>query len=102
MSNDERQRFVSLGRPHPDQSRAVPDLWSPLPQVSFITASTALPSGDGAKITITHVSWPPERLPLAHTCFDRLDLPEYGSKEVLREKIMWCLDNLEMAGFGES
>ena len=49
MSNDSRQRFVS-----------------------FITASTVLPPGD-QQITITHVSWGPERLPLAHTCFDRLD-----------------------------
>ena len=134
--------------------------------VSFITASTVLPPGD-KQITITHVSWGPERLPLAHTCFDRLDLPEYGgcdlpiirprpsyachsavvqpfpplncspppaslchfpairrplttlppllsrricrtrtvahedNKDVLKEKIMWCLDNLEMAGFGK-
>jgi len=31
---------------------------------------------------------PPGRLPSAHTCFNQLDLPEYESKEVLRERLL--------------
>jgi hypothetical protein len=29
----------------------------------------------------------PQRLPTAHTCFNQLDLPEYGSKAELRERL---------------
>jgi hypothetical protein len=91
--------------------------------VSFVTASTALPRrtttsasrtgglhGDASDneedcdgmITIKYVPWNNTRFPLAHTCFDRLDLPEYDNEAMLLSKLMWCLDNLEMSGFGES
>jgi hypothetical protein len=97
--------------------------------VSFVTASTALPRrtttttsaprtgglfgdrhGDTSDneedcdgmITIKYVPWNNTRFPLAHTCFDRLDLPEYDNEAMLLSKLMWCLDNLEMSGFGES
>jgi hypothetical protein len=82
--------------------------------LSFVTASTVLPGlgatggGEGGgnttsgKINIAFVPWGNERLPLAHTCFDRLDLPDYQDAELLHTKLTWCLDNLEMAGFGEA
>jgi len=93
--------------------------------LSFVTASTALPRkstnsnshhqnrnsmfGDSDEeeecsgmITIKYVPWGSHRFPLAHTCFDRLDLPEYESEAILSTKLTWCLDNLEMSGFGES
>lgn len=38
------------------------------------------------------------RLPQGHTCFNQLDLPEYPSKEVLRERLLWAIT--ETAGFG--
>ena len=69
--------------------------------LSFVTASTSLPSR-GGEITISFVSWANDRLPLAHTCFNRLDLPEYDNFDMLKRKLTWCLDNLEMAGFGEA
>lgn len=31
---------------------------------------------------------PDQRLPQAHTCFFQLDLPEYSSKETLRQRIL--------------
>lgn len=40
----------------------------------------------------------PMRLPQGHTCFNQLDLPEYPSKEVLRERLMWAIK--ECSGFG--
>jgi E3 ubiquitin-protein ligase HUWE1 len=40
----------------------------------------------------------PMRLPVAHTCFNQLDLPEYPSKEVLYERLLWAIK--ETAGFG--
>ncbi|KAL2644003.1 hypothetical protein R1flu_011590 [Riccia fluitans] len=39
-----------------------------------------------------------ERLPTAHTCFNHLLLPEYNSKEALRERLMTAISNAE--GFG--
>lgn len=39
-----------------------------------------------------------DRLPAAHTCFNILDLPEYSSKEKLREKLLVAISNAE--GFG--
>jgi len=60
-------------------------------------------SGRGSgMITVQRVAWERSRFPLAHTCFDRLDLPDYGDEGTLRQRLTWCLDNLEMAGFGES
>jgi hypothetical protein len=38
-----------------------------------------------------------ESLPVAHTCFSRLDLPDYLTAETLQERLSYCLDN---AGFG--
>jgi len=38
------------------------------------------------------------RLPQGHTCFNQLDLPEYPSKEILNERLMWAIK--ETAGFG--
>ena len=29
-----------------------------------------------------------DRLPSAHTCFNQLDLPDYPSEEVLRDKLV--------------
>jgi len=40
----------------------------------------------------------PMRLPQGHTCFNQLDLPEYPSKEVLRERLTLAIT--ETAGFG--
>ena len=31
------------------------------------------------------------RLPVAHTCFNQLDLPEYPSKELLRERLLFAI-----------
>lgn len=53
-------------------------------------------------LVVQRVDWPLTRFPLAHTCFNRLDLPEYGDEATLRNKLTWCLENLEMAGFGEA
>lgn len=39
-----------------------------------------------------------ERLPKAHTCFNRLDLPDYDSYLKLKEKMQYCLSNT--VGFG--
>lgn len=43
----------------------------------------------------------PDRLPSAHTCFNQLDLPEYETKEQLRERLHVALyEGREGFGFG--
>ncbi|XP_021771401.1 E3 ubiquitin-protein ligase UPL1-like isoform X1 [Chenopodium quinoa] len=43
----------------------------------------------------------PERLPSAHTCFNQLDLPEYSTKEQLRERLLLAIHEAsEGFGFG--
>jgi hypothetical protein len=37
----------------------------------------------------------PNSLPRAHTCFNRLDLPEYHSYHVLRERLRLAVENCE-------
>jgi len=55
----------------------------------FITGSSALPPkgfGD-IKITIKRFYGPITNLPIAHTCFNELELPDYDSKEKLQQKL---------------
>lgn len=39
-----------------------------------------------------------DRLPTAHTCFNAFLLPDYSSKDKLREKLLIAINNAE--GFG--
>jgi E3 ubiquitin-protein ligase HUWE1 len=32
-----------------------------------------------------------DQLPKSHTCFNQLDLPNYGTKEILRQRLGICL-----------
>ncbi|ELP90164.1 ubiquitin protein ligase, putative [Entamoeba invadens IP1] len=41
---------------------------------------------------------PDEKLPTAHTCINRLDLPNYSNKEILKEKLLYAIS--ECTGFG--
>lgn len=40
------------------------------------------------------------RLPVGHTCFNLFDLPEYPSKEILLERVLYAIKNTE--GFGQA
>lgn len=46
-----------------------------------------------------HRAYGAERLPSAHTCFNQVDLPEYPSEEVLREKLLQAVSEGH-EGFG--
>lgn len=37
----------------------------------------------------------PSRLPSAHTCFNRLDLPEYGSQDELKARLLTAMNGAE-------
>lgn len=48
----------------------------------------ALQGADGVKHFNIHKSFSGDKaLPTAHTCFNQLDLPEYSSEEILRERL---------------
>ncbi|KAL5963585.1 putative E3 ubiquitin-protein ligase HERC4 [Taenia solium] len=52
----------------------------------------------GIKITIQPNGSGDDFLPVAHTCYNILDLPKYSSMEILRTKFMQAIENTE--GFG--
>ena len=74
--------------------------------LAFVTASAALPRGEESDryydITIQHKHGGDDEFPMAHTCFNRLDLPDYKSKAIMRTRILFCLEHLQDAGFGEA
>ena len=59
----------------------------------FITAQSALPTGT-KKIRISKTS-STTSCPVAHTCFNRLDLPDYNDTETLSRMLRISLDNLD-------
>lgn len=77
--------------------------------IQFITGTSKVPLegfkalqgiGGPQKFQIHKAYGPPGRLPSAHTCFNQLDLPEYESKEVLRERLlMACHEGATGFGF---
>lgn len=46
---------------------------------------------EGVKCFNIHKVYETHLLPSAHTCFNQLDLPEYASEEVMREKLLVAL-----------
>jgi len=88
--------------PDPDRAKVL----------QFITASSVVPvsgfkglqgsHGDACPFTIVDVPYtqvaPSLQLPKAHTCFNKLDLPEYPSKDVLVKSINLAIE-VECEGF---
>jgi hypothetical protein len=62
----------------------------------FVTGSDRL-SSDGTTMTIYRIG-DIEMLPVAHTCFTVFALPDYPTKEMLRQKLRIAIDHYE--GFG--
>jgi len=55
---------------------------------SFKTGSFKVPFGGFKNLTIEIAKVDnKDKLPVAHTCTKSLDLPEYDSKEILKEKL---------------
>jgi len=48
----------------------------------------ALQGSEGVRKFNIHKAFGAHLLPTAHTCFNQLDLPEYGSEEELKEKLL--------------
>ncbi|KAK5083929.1 hypothetical protein LTR05_006436 [Lithohypha guttulata] len=68
--------------------------------LEFVTASNRIPVGgwSGVRFIIQRNAAGNEWLPGSSTCYGRLFLPEYSSKEILREKLMKAIET--SLGFG--
>ncbi|XP_034403288.1 E3 ubiquitin-protein ligase NEDD4-like isoform X6 [Cyclopterus lumpus] len=71
--------------------------------LQFVTGTSRVPMNGFAELygsngpqLFTIEQWgTPEKLPRAHTCFNRLDLPTYDSFEDLREKLLMAVENAQ-------
>ncbi|KAK5949869.1 hypothetical protein OHC33_009054 [Knufia fluminis] len=63
--------------------------------LAFVTASDRIPVGgwDGVIFIIQRNGDEDGRLPTSQTCYGRLLLPEYSSREVLKGRLEWAVDN---------
>jgi len=65
----------------------------------FLTGSDRIPIAGMSSVKITiQMTKDTNFLPVAHTCFNLLDLPEYGTKEKLRFKLLQAIECTK--GFG--
>jgi E3 ubiquitin-protein ligase HUWE1 len=61
---------------------------------------SALVGSEGRQRFSVHKAFNPALLPTAHTCFNQLDLPEYPSEEIMREKLLIAIrEGAEGFGF---
>lgn len=75
--------------------------------VQFVTGTSKVPldgfqslqGSEGVQLFSVHKAYNAALLPTAHTCFNQLDLPEYPSEEVLREKLVLAIRECS-EGFG--
>ncbi|XP_069483153.1 E3 ubiquitin-protein ligase NEDD4-like isoform X9 [Ambystoma mexicanum] len=71
--------------------------------LQFVTGTSRVPMNGFAELygsngpqLFTIEQWgSPEKLPRAHTCFNRLDLPPYDSFEDLRERLLMAVENAQ-------
>ena len=68
--------------------------------LSFITGSDRVPIRGLSDLTITisRNGSNDQKLPTSHTCFDHILLPQYSSKDILRERLLVAIENSQ--GFG--
>ncbi|KAH0789142.1 ubiquitin ligase [Histomonas meleagridis] len=65
----------------------------------FVTGTDRAPLGGLKNMVITiQKAASTDALPVAHTCFHILQLPDYRSEKILRDKMLFALQNCE--GFG--
>ncbi|KAH3900511.1 putative E3 ubiquitin-protein ligase HUL4 SCDLUD_003497 [Saccharomycodes ludwigii] len=69
--------------------------------LQFVTGSHRLPATGASSMIfrITRLGPDSEHLPLAHTCFNELCLYEYKTKEKLKKKILFAIQETEGYGF---
>ncbi|KAM4708478.1 E3 ubiquitin-protein ligase NEDD4-like isoform 2-T2 [Discoglossus pictus] len=71
--------------------------------LQFVTGTSRVPmngfaelyGSNGPQLFTIELWGSPDKLPRAHTCFNRLDLPPYDSFEDLREKLLMAVENAQ-------
>ena len=56
----------------------------------FLTGSSKIPIG-GTTLNIQHVASGEDHLPVAHTCFNLLDLPIYRNEKQMKDKLLLAI-----------
>ncbi|KAI9709409.1 MAG: hypothetical protein M1812_007686 [Candelaria pacifica] len=106
---DGLERVARYEEPYDSTQRVIKDFWIvvknyPLKRqrqlLEFVTASDRVPANGVGSITFVIMRAGPdsERLPSSTTCFGRLLLPEYSSREKLKTKLDAALEHTR--GFG--
>ncbi|NXL76324.1 HERC3 ligase, partial [Leptocoma aspasia] len=69
----------------------------PVPLAVFLTGSDRIPIYGMSSLRIIIQSTPSgeQYLPVAHTCYNLLDLPKYSSKEILSARLVQAIDHYE-------
>jgi len=109
FSNEERARLLqfvtgSAALPYSSPAPRFP-ICSPPPTLRLPSLSPSCGSYEGfhglsPAFTIVHASYAAANsLPRAHTCFNKLDLPEYSTYDMLTDKLTYAI-NEGSEGFG--
>jgi hypothetical protein len=63
----------------------------------FVTGTTRVPlDGYDPPFNVTQgKDMTPDSLPRAHTCFNQIVIPQYSSKELMRERLLYALNETE-------
>ncbi|KAI9702992.1 MAG: hypothetical protein M1836_008206 [Candelina mexicana] len=103
------ERVAKYEDPYDSCQRIIKDFWAVVKEYSlqrkrqlleFVTSSDRVPANGVGSITFVIMRAGPdsERLPSSTTCFGRLLLPEYASREKLKDKLNTALEHTK--GFG--
>ena len=60
--------------------------------LKFVSGRSRLPKSDYQHVI--YIVNDKNKLPVSHTCFSTLDLPNYDSKEILCEKMKYVIENV--------
>lgn len=58
----------------------------------FVTGSPSFPSGHSVRVNVRCLPRS-SALPVAHTCFFHLDIPDYRDRETLHSKLLYAIQN---------
>lgn len=109
--------WASAATPPREDATSSSELWMPTQEqimaqevgqakvrqmLEFVTASDRLPVGGEERIAfvVQRYGSDDQRLPGSMTCFGRLLLPEYSSKDVMKEKLERAIEHAK--GFGQA
>lgn len=76
---------------------SAPFLRSSPPPAVFLTGSDRIPihGMESLKIVIQSTTAAEHYLPVAHTCYNLLDMPRYQTKEILRRRLTQAVEQYE-------